>query len=116
MNGAGDELFSSSSLPLDQHAGICARHDLHLLQHMQQQAACADDLRKVRAVADLILEVNLFDTASVFEVSEFSVDGRMLYGDCDLARHLPQEIDFVPRVGDFLPFAEYKNAQDLVPN
>src|ERR1700730_15838941 len=44
------------------------------------------------------------------------MDKRTLYGNCQLAGNLRQEIDFVLRINGFLVLAQRQNAQDSIPD
>ena len=61
-----------AGLAVDQHRGIGGRDGLHLLQHLPERRALADDLLEVVLRADLVFEVELLLAQLVLQFRDLS--------------------------------------------
>ena len=55
MKGTGNEFLPGSCFALNEHSGIRRRDDLHLLEHLPQGHAFADDLLEIVFRPDFFL-------------------------------------------------------------
>src|SRR5467141_908963 len=95
MNGSRNELFSCTSISINEHSRVCRSDRLHLLQHTAQRCAFSDDLREIHFAADFIFEIELFLGQLLFQLSNLPKGTRILYGNGNLICDLGQKLDIV---------------------
>src|SRR5467141_3360639 len=112
MNGSRNELFSCTSISINEHSRVCRSDRLHLLQHTAQRCAFSDDLREIHFAADFIFEIELFLGQLLFQLSNLPKGTRILYGNGNLICDLGQKLDIVAGERSVLIFDHTKYPQN----